>query len=241
MANGDSDAADSPPLSQIGVAGLTIHVCGAAALEEPVLPRVTHVVSISDARLDGASEPHRRVAKACPEGSALHEFFDDITTQRRGSPSEPAVRRILAFTKGLCDGDQLLIHCNLGISRSTAIAYAVACQHTQPGREAECYRAVMLARPIASPNILVIRLADHILGRRGLMVRPFYAGGPGRVSLPERCGICGGALSDASVYYEAPLGNGPTVCAECFPSLGICTGYGRCYLLPDGLRDWWFE
>lgn len=232
---------NSEPISRVLAGGLQIHICGVSELESLEMPPITHVVSISDLQMESSGEAQRRIVKVCLTARVIHEFFDDVSIQRRGSPSEPAVRRILDFTGRLREGDRLLVHCNLGISRSTAVAYAVACQHAGLGREAECHQAVKEARPIASPNILIVRFADSVLGRRGLMVRPLCVSGPGRASLPERCGICGAEFTDESVYYEASVGCGVTVCELCFPGLGICTGYGRCYLLPDGLRDWWFE
>lgn len=232
---------NSEPVSRVSVGGLQIHVCGVLELDTVEMPSMTHVVSIADARMGGSGEAQRRIAKVCPGASAIHEFFDDVSSPCRSSPSEPAVRRILDFTSGLRDSDRLLVHCNLGISRSTAIAYAVCCQHTEPGHETACYQAVGLARPIALPNIMIIRFADKILGRKGLMVRPVRTSQPGGTILPERCGICGRELTEDTVYYDVPVGAGLTTCGECFPSLGVCTGYGLCYLLPGGLRDWWLE
>jgi predicted protein tyrosine phosphatase len=235
------DLANSGPLSRIRADGLTIHICGVAELDTVKMPPITHVVSISDVQMESSGQAQRRIAKVCPGARVIHEFFDDVATQRKGAPSEAAVRRILAFTSALGEGNNLLVHCNLGISRSTAIAYAVACQHSPPGQESACYQAVGQARPVASPNILIIRFVDKILGRRGLMVRPVYTSQPGWTNLPERCGICGGQVDEDTVFYGVNRDPGLTVCEACFPSLGVCTGYGRCYLLPDGLRDWWLE
>ncbi len=63
----------------------------------------------------------------------------------------------------------MLIHCWAGVSRSTAAAYIIACQRA-PGRsEAEIAQALRAAAPYATPNPLMISLADAALGRAGRM------------------------------------------------------------------------
>jgi predicted protein tyrosine phosphatase len=84
---------------------------------------------------------------------------------------EDDLRRILAFAADLEPGAEILIHCWAGISRSTAVAYAILCQAAGPGREAECFNSILTVRPQAFPNALIVELADRILNRKGAMRR----------------------------------------------------------------------
>ena len=221
--------------------GLRIHVCGVSELDSKEISSVTHVVSIWDANMENRDDPRYLIQKFCPDAKVIHSFFDDVSSVCRTSPSIPAIRRILEFTNELNDDDSLLVHCKMGISRSTAIAYAACCQHTDPGQEYECYEAVRKARSIALPNTLIIRFADKILDRQGSMVRSVHTINPSPTSRPARCGICGRDMTGDTVYYDVPVGGWVIVCEPCFPSLGVCTGYARCELLPGGRLNWILE
>lgn len=72
---------------------------------------------------------------------------------------------ILDFTAPLTSADKLLVHCQAGISRSTAVACGVLCQHGLSPSEAIPF--VLSIRPQAQPNLHVLRLFDEILGLEG--------------------------------------------------------------------------
>ena len=65
----------------------------------------------------------------------------------------------------------LVIHCYAGVSRSTASAFATACALNPKRDEIEIARQIRAASPIASPNRLIVALADRALGREGRMLR----------------------------------------------------------------------
>lgn len=118
-----------------------------------------------------------------PEGVAEHDHltlrFHDISEPREGylAPSAEMVAQALAFANA--DDAPLVVHCYAGVSRSTAIAYAIACSR-QPARD-EAEIAVELRRlsPSATPNPLIVALADTQLGRDGRMVAAIAAIGRG--------------------------------------------------------------
>ena len=64
----------------------------------------------------------------------------------------------------------LLVHCRAGISRSSAIALTVFATLLGPGKEEQAMAYVMEARPIATPNLWIVELADEALGRDGKLV-----------------------------------------------------------------------
>jgi hypothetical protein len=63
----------------------------------------------------------------------------------------------------------LLIHCHIGISRSTATAIILMVQDN-PGREAESFAHLKAIRPYSWPNSRMIAMADALLGRKGALV-----------------------------------------------------------------------
>ena len=93
--------------------------------------------------------------------------FNDIVAPRPGlvAPDAETIAAILA----LGGHATLLIHCFAGVSRSTAAAYILACASRPPGEEGALAAFLRDACPEATPNALMIALADEILGRGGAM------------------------------------------------------------------------
>jgi predicted protein tyrosine phosphatase len=79
------------------------------------------------------------------------------------------VQAILDFGRPASESRPLLIHCWAGISRSSAAAYAIACDRN-PGFEAEIAAELRRRSPVVTPNRLMVALADDLLGRGGVMV-----------------------------------------------------------------------
>ncbi len=87
------------------------------------------------------------------------------------APEETHIRTIVDFARRWERTSPLLVHCWMGISRSTAAAYIVA-MALNPGLD-EKSLAVELRRrsPSATPNPRMIALADRLLVRDGRMVQ----------------------------------------------------------------------
>lgn len=106
-----------------------------------------------------------------PRGKLLFSFFEDTNeSDRPDAPNLRDVKRILAFTNQLPANARVLVHCRAGVSRSTAIAYAIFCQHSQPGTEFDNLTHVESLRDLVMPNRLIIELADKVLNRKGGML-----------------------------------------------------------------------
>lgn len=75
----------------------------------------------------------------------------------------------------------LLVHCAMGISRSTGTALVILARLMGPGRELEACQIVKDARRQAAPNGLLVTLGDQMLGREGALL---HAAG----KTFERCG-----------------------------------------------------
>jgi predicted protein tyrosine phosphatase len=94
-------------------------------------------------------------------------------------PAAEHVRRIIDFAGGWPRQQPLVVHCYAGISRSTATAFITLCA-TEPDRdEREIAAALRAASRTATPNPLLISLADDMLGRKGRMVDAIAAIGRG--------------------------------------------------------------
>jgi predicted protein tyrosine phosphatase len=104
--------------------------------------------------------------------------FNDIAEPRAGltPPDAALVAELLAFG---AQAPVLVVHCFAGVSRSTAAAYAIACQAAGPGQEAALARALRELSAAATPNPLVVALAEAALGRGGRMVEAIAAVGRG--------------------------------------------------------------
>jgi predicted protein tyrosine phosphatase len=99
--------------------------------------------------------------------------FHDVAAPSPGlaAPGMHDMMRLLTFIRSWDKSAPLLIHCWAGISRSTASAYIATCL-LQPERdEDELAQALRRASPSATPNPMLIKLADEALGRDGRMRR----------------------------------------------------------------------
>lgn len=96
-------------------------------------------------------------------------FYD---TQDEIGPTEEHVQQIIDFAHQIAKRPaKVLSHCAAGISRSSAAAYIIYTVALGPGREAEALERVYRQRPIASPNGLMVMMADRLLQRDGAMLR----------------------------------------------------------------------
>jgi predicted protein tyrosine phosphatase len=105
-----------------------------------------------------------------PHGCAyLRLDMHDVVSGNAGDipPSEKHVRQLAAFASGLKPDSSLLIHCQGGISRSTAAAIIVIAILTKDQGEAAVERLVrefMKANPQAAPNQKFLACAESELG-----------------------------------------------------------------------------
>lgn len=74
----------------------------------------------------------------------------------------------------------LLFHCWAGISRSTAAAYTARCALEPERREDDIAQDLRAIAPWATPNPLLVALADGLLTRNGRMRAAIAAIGRGR-------------------------------------------------------------
>lgn len=146
-----------------------VTICGLDELPGFCAAGVTHVLSLL------APENPEPVAFA---GYAAHRRlelrFHDIIEPEPGrvAPQREDVERLLAFGRGVAERPlaHLLVHCQAGVSRSTA-ATALILAQARPQLAADAvFAAIAALRPRAWPNLRIIELGDALLGRGGALV-----------------------------------------------------------------------
>ena len=160
-----------------------IHVCSLAALPETVrLTGASHVLTVM-ANVEQVQRPQSVLA-----ANHLKVSMDDITEQLDGfvAPSELHIERVLNFVRDWDRNAPMVVHCYAGISRSTASAFAAVCLLNPHRDEIEIAKQIRAASPIASPNRLIVSLADKALGREGRMLRALDEMGPGSMTVEGR-------------------------------------------------------
>lgn len=143
-------------------------ICGLDELCDHHQAGVTHLLSIIDPEI-----PAPAWAPDAPPARLVLRFHDIIApTPEQAMPTREDVARLLAFGRTLPNGDpaHLLVHCHMGISRSTAAATAILVQAHEGLDEDEALARIHAVRGKAWPNLLMMRFADELLGRDGRLV-----------------------------------------------------------------------
>ena len=160
-----------------------IHVCSLAALPETVKATgASHILTVM-ANVAQVQRP-----KSVLPANHLRVQMDDITEAMDGfvAPSDSHIEQVLNFVRGWDRSAPLVVHCYAGISRSTASAFAAVCALNPHRDEISIARQIRAASPIASPNRLIVSLADKALGREGRMLRALDEIGPGNMLIEGR-------------------------------------------------------
>ena len=148
-----------------------IHVCCLATVEEEAARLgPAHLISILD------PDCHLETPDGVAAGQHHRFNFHDINDPLPGHtpPEEGDIVRLLAFGEAWDGKAVTLIHCHMGISRSTAAAFILMCQFND-GREGEASVALRRAGRHAWPNRRMVAFADGLLGRDGRMVEAIAA------------------------------------------------------------------
>ncbi|HHN68286.1 MAG TPA: hypothetical protein ENK15_09700 [Thermopetrobacter sp.] len=117
------------------------------------------------------------------EERRLRLSFHDVAMPLPGftPPSAEQMARLIGFVRGWRDAGAgpLISHCFAGISRSTAGAFIARCVLEEERDEMDIAQQLRGIAPTATPNPLMVALADELLERDGRMVAAIAAIGRG--------------------------------------------------------------
>jgi len=111
----------------------------------------------------------------------LKLYFHDIVQAMDGHtpPNAADAEKLIGFLESWNRQQPMLIHCWAGISRSTAAAFTALCMFRPNADEEELAQELRDASASATPNRLIVSLADQVLGRHGRMVKAVESIGRG--------------------------------------------------------------
>lgn len=156
-------------------------ICGIDEIPSHGARSVSHVLSVLDPeRADltefaGYGDHHRTTLR-----------FHDIIDPKPGlfMPEREHMDAIIDFGTALLDSREsrteghLLVHCHMGVSRSTAAMLTLMAQAEPDAAETALFERLRAIRPQAWPNSVMVAMADDMLGRSGRLVdalRAHYA------------------------------------------------------------------
>jgi len=98
--------------------------------------------------------------------------FEDSRSQADGGPSVEDIERLIVFARTVdLSRGKLLVHCQAGISRSSAAAMIVLASTLGPGREGEAVEHVLRTHPHVKPNHRMLEIADTLMRAEGRLVQ----------------------------------------------------------------------
>ena len=134
---------------------MSLEVCDLRTAKSMELSRYSGVITIEEPDTDDAFR-----ITAVPQLTL--QFHDiDMTMLGYVEPDFDHIQQAIAFAREI-DGP-LLVHCRAGVSRSTAIALAIAADRLGTGCEQMACEWLIQVRPQAQPNKLVVFLSDELL------------------------------------------------------------------------------
>lgn len=142
---------------------MKVFVCGRSAVSRKTSQvGATHVLSL----LDPGKKPFLHPNTDRRNWLLLH-FEDNLDENEPNSPTREHVAQILEWGSRLPSDAVVLVHCEAGVSRSTAAALALLVQHHGIDKIDECAQLLVEVRPVACPNPIISKFADERLGCDG--------------------------------------------------------------------------
>jgi predicted protein tyrosine phosphatase len=145
-------------------------ICGIDEIPSHGSRAVSHVLSVIDperpdlTEFGGYGEHHRTTLR-------FHDIIDPLPG--RVMPAREHMEAILAFGENLKTSREdrrdghLLVHCHMGVSRSTAAMLTLMADIEPEMPEDQLFARLRDIRPQAWPNSVMIAMADDMLGRSG--------------------------------------------------------------------------
>jgi predicted protein tyrosine phosphatase len=150
-----------------------VTICGIEEIASFSNAQVTHVLSILD-----PETPQPAAFGRFPEHARLELRFHDVIEEHVAgydSPQPHHIAELIDFGRTLAQAPtgtaHLLVHCHMGISRSTAAAAILLAEARPDSPATEIMAHVADIRAKAWPNLRMIEIADGMLGYGGSLVK----------------------------------------------------------------------
>ncbi len=154
-----------------------LHVCSLARIGETV----TRTGARSLVTLISPGTEVRRPAEIAADRHRLIAVSDIVEAlPGQVAPAREHLDDLIEFVTAWDRAEPMVIHCYAGVSRSTAAAFIAACALNPARDELTIARAIRAASPTATPNALLVALADQALERGGRMTAAILEIGRGR-------------------------------------------------------------
>jgi predicted protein tyrosine phosphatase len=156
-------------------------ICGLEELGHHSSRGVTHVLSILDPEWPdptalSAYDPHHRATLYFHD--AIEPGPDLVLPKPEHVAAILDFGRLMAEYGSIRGKAHLLVHCHMGVSRSTAAMVMLMTQSNPQLGEEQIFGQLLEMRPQAWPNSLMVKFADDQLGLRGRLTTAlsrFYA------------------------------------------------------------------
>lgn len=125
------------------------------------------VISLVDPGIEIQTLSNHCIIRCDDISSDVVSSPEGITISGYTIPQPHHVEEFLKFSSRFTEDEKIFIHCHAGISRSTAAAILVLCQHGFTPENS--ITKIESIRPILWPNDRIIRFGDQILGLDGAL------------------------------------------------------------------------
>lgn len=129
-----------------------------------IIPTPTHLLSIND-RNDRTFRPSRIL----PENHLQLIFTDEEGLDHPEGPTEEHIVRLLEWGNNLPEDASIIVNCQAGRRRSSAAAFLILAQRFGIENAEAIFQQILENRPIARPNLLMMRYGDEILNANGVL------------------------------------------------------------------------
>lgn len=143
-----------------------LHVCPLSAVDA-TLSRSGAVRLLTCLHDDLLPTP-RQIKAANHLRLVMHDICEPL--EHCAPPDAGHIQRLIAFAEKWGGRGDMVVHCWAGISRSTAAAFISLCHINPDTPEDVIAQRLRSASPTATPNRLMVQLADAALMRRGRMM-----------------------------------------------------------------------
>ena len=126
----------------------------------------------------GTTEGHGAAPRLTDGTPQMILSFWDAEQAVAAGPDLAQVEQGLAFVMEHIKQGDVIIHCNRGKSRSTAMALGVLALLNPHMDESKLIDKLLAIRPEAAPNIIVVAMVDQLTGRGGKLLQAVHDSAP---------------------------------------------------------------